>query len=79
MRPGRWGRYPPGAVLARAGLGGAEVLIRAEPDPLEVFPRFAKLWADQAYKPVRDWIAQYERFRDEHVVQLEKHLTKRDE
>jgi uncharacterized protein (DUF58 family) len=39
VRPGRWGRYPPGAVLARAGLGGAQVLIRAEPDPLEVFPR----------------------------------------
>jgi uncharacterized protein (DUF58 family) len=43
VRPGRWGRYPPGAVLARAGLGGAEVLIRAEPDPLEVFPRPARM------------------------------------
>jgi uncharacterized protein (DUF58 family) len=39
VQPGRWGRYPPGAVLARAGLGGAQVLIRAEPDPLDVFPR----------------------------------------
>ena len=43
VRPGRWGRYPPGAVLARAGLGGAEVLIEAEPDPLEVFPRPARM------------------------------------
>lgn len=43
VRPGRWGRYPPGAVLARAGLGAAEVLIRAEPDPLEVFPRPARM------------------------------------
>jgi uncharacterized protein (DUF58 family) len=43
VRPGRWGRYPPGAVLARAGLGGAEVLIRAETDPLEVFPRPARM------------------------------------
>ena len=43
VRPGRWGRYPPGAVLARAGLGGAQVLIRAEPDPLEVFPRPARM------------------------------------
>jgi len=43
VRPGRWGRYPPGAVLARAGLGAAEVLIRAEPDPLEIFPRPARM------------------------------------
>ena len=43
VRPGRWGRYPPGAVLARAGLGGVQVLIRAEPDPLEVFPRPARM------------------------------------
>jgi uncharacterized protein (DUF58 family) len=43
VRPGRWGRYPPGAVLARAGLGAAEVLIRTEPDPLEVFPRPARM------------------------------------
>jgi uncharacterized protein (DUF58 family) len=43
VRPGRWGRYPPAAVLARAGLGGAQVLIRAEPDPLEVFPRPARM------------------------------------
>ena len=41
VRLALWGRYPPGAVLvtARAGLGGAQVLIRAEPDPLEIFPR----------------------------------------
>jgi uncharacterized protein (DUF58 family) len=43
VRPGRWGRYPPAAVLARAGLGGAEILIRAEPDPLEIFPRPARM------------------------------------
>jgi Protein of unknown function DUF58 len=43
VRPDRWGRYPPGAVLARAVLGGAQVLIRAEPDPLEVFPRPARM------------------------------------
>ena len=43
VQPGRWGRYPPGAVLARAGLGGAQVLIRAEPDPLDVFPRPARM------------------------------------
>jgi uncharacterized protein (DUF58 family) len=45
VRPARWGRYPPGAVLvtARAGLGGAQVLIRAEPDPLEIFPRPARM------------------------------------
>jgi uncharacterized protein (DUF58 family) len=45
VRPGRWGRYPPGAVLvtARAGLGGAQVLVRAEPDPLEIFPRPARM------------------------------------
>jgi len=43
VRPGRWGRYPPAAVLARAGLGGAQVLIRAEPDPLEVFPQPARM------------------------------------
>ena len=45
VRPGRWGRYPPGAVLvtARAGLGGAEALIQAEPDPLEIFPRPARM------------------------------------
>jgi DNA-binding transcriptional ArsR family regulator len=29
--------------------------------------------------PVRDWIAQYERFWDEHLQRLEKHLTERDE
>ena len=29
--------------------------------------------------PVRDWMAHYERFWDEHLQRLEKHLTKRDE
>jgi uncharacterized protein (DUF58 family) len=43
VRPGRWGRYPPGTVLARSGLGGAQVLTRAEPDPLEIFPRPARM------------------------------------
>jgi len=28
---------------------------------------------------VRDWMAYYERFWDEHLERLEKHLTKRDE
>ena len=30
-------------------------------------------------RPVRDWMAYYERFWDEHLERLEKHLTKRDE
>lgn len=29
--------------------------------------------------PVRDWMAYYERFWDEHLQRLDKHLTKRDE
>ena len=29
--------------------------------------------------PVRDWMAYYERFWDEHLERLEKHQTKRDE
>ena len=29
--------------------------------------------------PVRDWMAHYERFWDEHVERLEKHPTQRDE
>lgn len=33
-----------GAELLLHGLAGA-------------FPRFQKLWADQAYKPIRDWVA----------------------
>jgi putative transposase len=33
---------------------GAELLLYGM---REVLPRFAKLWADQAYKPVRDWVA----------------------
>jgi len=43
VRPGRWGRYSPGAVRisARAGLVQASVLVSA--DPLEVFPRPAKM------------------------------------
>lgn len=27
--------------------------------------------------PVRDWIAQYERFWDDHLLRLQKHLSKR--
>src|SRR5262245_33927070 len=30
-------------------------------------------------RPVRDWMAYYERFRDEYLERLEKHRTKRDE
>jgi hypothetical protein len=30
-------------------------------------------------RPVRDWMAYYERFWDEHLERLEKHLTKRYE
>jgi hypothetical protein len=30
-------------------------------------------------RPVRDWMAYYERFWDEHLERLEKDLTKRDE
>src|ERR1700730_17518856 len=30
-------------------------------------------------RPVRDWMAYYERFWDEHLERLEKHLTKRDD
>ena len=30
-------------------------------------------------RPVRDWMAYYERFWDEHLERLEKHPTKRDE
>lgn len=28
-------------------------------------------------QPVRDWIAHYERFWDDHLLRLQKHLTKR--
>ena len=39
---------------ARGESEGAELLLHG----LEVvFPRFKKLWADQAYKPIRDWVA----------------------
>ena len=30
-------------------------------------------------RPVRDWMAYHERFWDEHLERLEKHLTKRNE
>ena len=29
-----------------------------------------------SFRPVRDWMAYYERFWDEHLERLEKHLTK---
>jgi len=45
VRPGRWGRYSPAAVRVRgrAGLGGLQASVRVEPDPLEVFPRPARM------------------------------------
>jgi uncharacterized protein (DUF58 family) len=45
LRPGRWGRYSPGAVLVsgRAGLGGFQTSVRVELDPLEIFPRAARM------------------------------------
>ena len=45
VRPARWGRYPPSTVVltSRAGLGGAHVTLRAEPEPLEIFPRPARM------------------------------------
>jgi hypothetical protein len=30
-------------------------------------------------RPLRDWMAYYQRFWDEHLERLEKQLTKRDE
>jgi putative transposase len=33
---------------------GAELLLHGL---AAAFPRFKKLWADQAYKPIRDWVA----------------------
>ena len=41
LRPDRWGRYSPGAVLVsgRTGLGGFQTSLRVELDRLEIFPR----------------------------------------
>src|ERR1019366_5666071 len=49
LRPGRWGRYSPGAVLVsgRAGLGGFQTSVRVELDPLEIFPRAARMRSRQ--------------------------------
>jgi DNA-binding transcriptional ArsR family regulator len=35
--------------------------------------------APERLAPVRDWIAQYERFWDDHLQRLQKHLSKRSE
>jgi uncharacterized protein (DUF58 family) len=45
VRPGRWGRYSPGTVLVtcRAGLAGYQASVVTELDPLEVFPRPARM------------------------------------
>jgi uncharacterized protein (DUF58 family) len=41
LRPDRWGRYSPGAILVsgRTGLGGFQTSLRVELDRLEIFPR----------------------------------------
>ena len=45
VRADRWGRYSPGAVLVsgRAGRGGFQTSVRAELDPLEIFPRAVRM------------------------------------
>jgi uncharacterized protein (DUF58 family) len=45
VRPGRWGRYSPGAVLVsgRAGRGGFGRSVRVELDQLEIFPRAERM------------------------------------
>nr|MDQ2816554.1 hypothetical protein [Actinomycetota bacterium] len=45
VRPDRWGRYSPGAVLVsgRAGRGGFQRSVRVELDQLEVFPRAERM------------------------------------
>jgi uncharacterized protein (DUF58 family) len=45
LRPGRWGKYPPGAVrvACRTGLAGWAASLRVPLDPLQVFPRPARL------------------------------------
>jgi uncharacterized protein (DUF58 family) len=45
IRPDRWGRYSPGAVLVggRAGRGGFQLSARIEVEPLEIFPRAERM------------------------------------
>jgi uncharacterized protein (DUF58 family) len=45
VRADRWGRYSPGAVLARgtAGRGGFGASVRVGLDPLEIFPRPSRM------------------------------------
>jgi uncharacterized protein (DUF58 family) len=45
IRPGRWGRYSPGTVRVscRAGLGGVQATVTARTEPLDVFPRPARM------------------------------------
>ena len=45
IRPARWGRYPPAVVrvACRAGLGGVQASALVRADPLDVFPRPARL------------------------------------
>jgi uncharacterized protein (DUF58 family) len=45
VRPGRWGRYSPGAirVTGQAGRGGFQTSLRVELDQLEIFPRPARM------------------------------------
>jgi uncharacterized protein (DUF58 family) len=43
IRPQRWGRYSPGTVRVTGRAGALETSRRAEPDPLEVFPRPARM------------------------------------
>jgi uncharacterized protein (DUF58 family) len=45
LRPDRWGRYSPGTVrvTCRSGFGGYQALVPVTLDPLEVFPRPARM------------------------------------
>jgi uncharacterized protein (DUF58 family) len=45
LRPGRWGKYPPGAVrvACRTGLAGWAASLRVPLEPVQVFPRPARL------------------------------------
>jgi uncharacterized protein (DUF58 family) len=45
IRPGRWGRYSPGTVRVRcrAGLGGVQASVTVRAEPLDVFPRPARM------------------------------------
>jgi uncharacterized protein (DUF58 family) len=43
VRAGRWGRYPPGTVRVAGRAGAFETSVTAGLDPLEVFPRPARL------------------------------------